>query len=109
LCVDLQWKSIPLEVIIALLGNIFNRSIAAQSVPYSSVILCRNGLARFDQAAGREMRSATAGEIRVPLRGHKTLLNTAAIIWNGSPDLRAAKTLLLAKRAANVFASNIPI
>jgi hypothetical protein len=41
------------------------------------------GRALFDQAAGREMRSATAGEIRV----HKTLLNTAAIIWNGSPDL----------------------
>jgi hypothetical protein len=48
----------------------------------------------------RSMRAATAGLVKVPLRGEKTFISHAARIWNACPDLRAAKTRPKAKRAA---------
>jgi hypothetical protein len=67
------------------------------------------GHALFDQQSSRPLRSAAAGEILVPLRGCRTLLNTAATIWNRSPALRSATTLAMATRAANAFAKSVPI
>jgi hypothetical protein len=67
------------------------------------------GHAFFDQQLSRPLRSAAAGEILVPLRGCRTLMNTAATIWNRSPALRSATTLAMATRAANAFAKSVPI
>jgi hypothetical protein len=67
------------------------------------------GHALFDQQLSRPLRSATAGEIGIPLRGCKTLVNTAWTIWKKSPDLRSAATLALATRVANAYAKAVPI
>jgi hypothetical protein len=63
------------------------------------------GKCLFNQARCRPrlLRSETAGEVQVPLRGCKSLVNTAATIWNRSPALRAAKTLSEAKVAAKTI------
>jgi hypothetical protein len=70
------------------------------------------GKTLFDQVqrgGARTLRSEAAGEVRVPLQGCKTLLKTAANIWNSAPELRSATTLTAAKRASKSFAATIPI
>jgi hypothetical protein len=54
-------------------------------------------------------RSATAGLIRVPFRGHKTFVAYAAAIWNKCPTLRAAKSMVEARRAVSARARTLPI
>jgi hypothetical protein len=51
----------------------------------------------------RLSRYATAGWIRVPLRGHDTFVAHAAAIWNECPTLRAAKSMGEARRAVSEF------
>jgi hypothetical protein len=56
----------------------------------------------------RSWRSATAGQIRVPLRGHDTFVAHAAAIWNECSTLRAAKTMGEARRAVSALARTMP-
>jgi hypothetical protein len=56
----------------------------------------------------RSSRSATAGRIRVPFRGHDTFVVHASAIWNECPTLRAAKSMGEAKRAVSALARSLP-
>jgi hypothetical protein len=56
----------------------------------------------------RSSRSATAGRIRVPLRGHDTFVAHAAAIWNECSTLRAAKSKGKARRAVSALARTMP-
>jgi hypothetical protein len=69
----------------------------------------------FDRAIGsavdnnRSLRAATAGHIRVPLRGCNTFITNAAALLNVCPALRAAETKGQARRAVSDLAQNSPI
>jgi hypothetical protein len=54
-------------------------------------------------------RSATAGQVKVPLRGVDTMVRHAAEVWNAFPDLRLAETRSQAERAAAKFAAGCPL
>jgi hypothetical protein len=54
-------------------------------------------------------RSATAGQVKVPLRGVDTMVRHAAKEWNACPDLRLAKTRSQAKRGSAKFAAGCPL
>jgi hypothetical protein len=54
-------------------------------------------------------RSATAGQVKVPLRGVDTMVRHAAEVWNACLDLRLAETRSQAQRAAAKFAAGCPL
>jgi hypothetical protein len=56
----------------------------------------------------RSSRSATAGRIGVPFRGHDTFVVHAAAIRNECPTLRVAKSMGEAKRAVSALARTLP-
>ena len=57
----------------------------------------------------RPTRSTDEGKVKVPQRGMATLVVHAASVWNGSPQLRAAKTKFEAKHAAVEIAKKSPL
>jgi hypothetical protein len=54
-------------------------------------------------------RSATNGQIKVPLRGGDTFITHAAHVWNKSATLRQATTKAKAKKAASDLAGLLPL
>jgi hypothetical protein len=64
----------------------------------------------FDDNIGtRSTRAASNGLVQIPLRGYKTMVVNAANMWNGCPELRAAKTLGEARGVAKRLAAGVPI
>jgi hypothetical protein len=54
-------------------------------------------------------QSATAGRVKVPLRGVETMVRHAAEVWNACPALRLSATRHQAERAATKFACECPL
>lgn len=62
------------------------------------------GQQTFETAiTGSRSRAATAGEVRIPLRGHDTFVSSAAHLWNKCPALRLAKSVGEAKRVSKLI------
>jgi hypothetical protein len=57
----------------------------------------------------RPTRSTKAGIVPIDLRGHETFVARAAEVWNESPELRAAKSIGEARRAARSLAKAAPL
>jgi hypothetical protein len=57
----------------------------------------------------RPTRSVVAGHVPIALRGQDTFVTHAAEIWNFSAELRVARTLSEAKRAAKSLAKMAPL
>jgi hypothetical protein len=57
----------------------------------------------------RLTRGVTAGEVRVPTRGVKTLVTHALETWNACAELRNSKSKAKASRAATNLARNSPL
>jgi hypothetical protein len=57
----------------------------------------------------RSLRSAAAGRVQIHLRGQKTFVVHGAMIWNESPELRAATSIGEAKRVAKRLGQRAPI
>lgn len=57
----------------------------------------------------RTTRSVVAGQVPIALRGQETFITHAAEIWNHSAELRVAKTIGEAKRAAKLLAKSAPL
>jgi hypothetical protein len=54
-------------------------------------------------------RATTSGKVQIPLRGHKTMVTAAALIWNESEALRTATTLNEAKKVAKLLSRGVPL
>jgi hypothetical protein len=63
----------------------------------------------FDYEKARNTRADTRGVIPIPLRGYKSLVNSAATVWNYSLELRSARTKGEARRAAAAIAGGVPV
>jgi hypothetical protein len=63
----------------------------------------------FDFDRARTNRSDTLGLVPVPLRGHKSLVTNAAIMWNASPELRLARRRGEARRVATALGRAVPL
>lgn len=63
----------------------------------------------FDFDRARTNRSDTLGLVPVPLRGHKSLVTNAAIMWNASPELRLARSRGEARRVATALGRAVPL
>jgi hypothetical protein len=57
----------------------------------------------------RLTRATTAGEVRVPMRGVKTLVTHALETWSACAELRNSKLKAEASRAATNLARNSPL
>jgi hypothetical protein len=57
----------------------------------------------------RTTRAGTSGIIPIPLRGHSTMVTSAAKIWNSSAELRMAVLLSEAKSVAKRIAGGVPL
>jgi hypothetical protein len=56
----------------------------------------------------RPTRATTAGEVRVPTTGIKTLVTHALKTWNSCAELRNSKSKAEASRAATILVRNSP-
>jgi hypothetical protein len=63
----------------------------------------------FGYEKARNTQADTRGVIPIPLRGYKSLVNSAATVWNSSLELRSARTKGEARRAAAAIAGGVPV
>jgi hypothetical protein len=79
-----------------------NAGVASTRNPVSNLM--------FDSGnMSRPTRATTAGEVRVPTRGVKTLVTHALETWNLCAELRNSKSKAEASRAATIVAKNSPL
>lgn len=72
----------------------------------------RNPIGDFMFDGNRRIRTNRAGMlgiVPIPLRGHITMVTSAAKIWNSSAELRMAASLSEAKSVAKRIAGGVPL